>query len=323
MKNLLRNKTLLVTGGAGFIGSHLTDKLLRCGAKVISLDDLSSGNMRNIRVFLINKNFKFIKGDANDLPTLRKIFRLQKIDYIFHYAARVGVQRTFERPLEVLRDVDGIKFILELSVKHKIKKVMFASSSEVYGNPVEIPEKEDGYLNPHMPYGVVKLLGEHFMQSYYKTFGLKTCSLRFFNVYGPRQDSTPYGFVTGIFMNKVLQGGPLVVFGDGMQTRDFVFVEDNINAAFAALLSEKTNGEVMNVGIGRAVTILTLAKKIIGVSGKRDVKIEFRPHRAGDSIRHRNPSVVRMKKLIKYSPEYSLDKGLKATYDWYKETYKA
>src|SRR3989344_901692 len=168
----LKDKIILVTGGAGFVGSNLIKKLLEDTAKVICFDDLSTGAEGNIEEFKNNK-----------------------IDYVFHYSARVGVIRTIERPLEVLEDIEGIKNILKLSSDHGVQKVVFSSSSEVYGEPVEIPEKEDGHLNPKLPYAVVKLVGENYMQSYYQTKGLKTCSLRFFNVYGPKQDSSAYGFV--------------------------------------------------------------------------------------------------------------------------------
>src|SRR3989344_304627 len=191
----LKDKIILVTGGAGFVGSNLIKKLLEDTAKVICFDDLSTGAEGNIEEFKNNQNFSFVKGDANKFKDLEKVFKDNKIDYVFHYSARVGVIRTIERPLEVLEDIEGIKNILKLSSDHGVQKVVFSSSSEVYGEPVEIPEKEDGHLNPKLPYAVVKLVGENYMQSYYQTKGLKTCSLRFFNVYGPKQDSSAYGFV--------------------------------------------------------------------------------------------------------------------------------
>lgn len=316
----LKNRTVLVTGGAGFVGSHLAARLLELGAKVVCFDDLSTGNKENIRPLIESypKNFKFVKGDVNIRDELQVVFLSNKFDYVFHYAARVGVQRTYERPLEVLRDIDGIKNILELSKEHKVKKAVFASSSEVYGNPHTLPEKEDGHLNPQTPYGAVKLIGEHFFQSYQRMYGLRTCVLRFFNVFGPRQDSSAYGFVTGIFINQALACEPLTVFGDGSQTRSFIFVEDNVNASISALLSKKTDGEVVNLGVDRPITIIDLARKVIDLSGKSELNVKFIPRSPGDIVLHRKPCVLKMGKLIKYNPKVTLDEGLRRTLDWYR-----
>lgn len=315
----LKNKTILITGGAGFIGSHLSEALLGHGGSVVCFDDLSTGSKENVNDFLQNKNFTFINGDANKRDDLKKVFEKYKIDYVFHYAARVGVLRTLERPLEVLRDIDGIKHILELSRMHKIKKVIFSSSSEVYGEPVEIPEREDGHLNAKLPYATVKLIGEHYMKAYYEKYHLPTCSLRFFNVYGPRQESSAYGFVTGVFIRQVLGGKPITIFGDGTQTRDFVFIEDNIAASFIALFNKNTNGHAINIGTGRPVTILELAERINALSDKK-AKIKFMPSRL--DILHRFPDVEKMHALLPYSATISLDEGLRKTFDWYRAYYQ-
>lgn len=230
--------------------------------------------------------------------------------------------RTIEHPLEVLKDIDGIKYILELSHTNGVKKVVFSSSSEVYGEPVEIPEREDGHLNAKLPYAVVKLVGENYFESYYKIHGLKTCSLRFFNVYGPQQDFSSYGFVVGIFIKQILNNEPLIVFGDGTQTRDFVFIDDNIEASIIALLSDETNGEVINIGTGRPTTILDLAEDLIKISEHKKVKIEFIPQRKGGEIKHRFPDVGKMRKMLKFRPKYSINEGLKKTFDWYRDNSK-
>ncbi|MBI3074829.1 MAG: NAD-dependent epimerase/dehydratase family protein [Parcubacteria group bacterium] len=312
--NQLKNKTVLITGAAGFIGSHLSGEILRRGARVVCFDDLSTGSRENLKDFLEKKNFVFTKGDANNLADLKKIFKKHKIDYVFHYAACVGVLRTLENPLRVLKDIDGIKNILELSRIHKVKKVIFSSSSEVYGEPVEIPEREDGHLNAKLPYATVKLIGEHYMNSYYEKYGLPTCSLRFFNVYGPRQESSAYGFVTGVFIRQVLNGEPITIFGNGTQTRDFVFIEDNIAASLSALFSDKANGHVINIGTGRPVTILDLAEKIIALSCRKG-KIEFLSPRT--DILHRFPDVKKMRAILAYTTKISLDDGLQETLRWY------
>src|SRR3990167_3197413 len=283
----LKGKTVLVTGGAGFVGSHLARKLLENGARVIVLDNLSTGSESNIADLRVHKNFVFIKGDAN-----------------------------------ILTDIDGVRNVLEMSRKHGVKKVVFSSSSEVYGDPVEFPEREDGHLNPKMPYAVVKLVGEKYLELYNQIYGLKTCSLRFFNIYGPRQDSSAYGFVVGIFIKQALAGEPLSVFGDGTQTRDFVYIDDNINASILALLSAETDGQVVNIGTGRPMTVLDLAESIIRVVGGDGLEIKFLPTRSGGEIRHRFPDVGKMRKLLHYQPKYTIEKGLQETISWYKQLQK-
>ncbi len=318
----MENRAILVTGGAGFLGSHLVSELLKRGGNVICFDDLSTGKKSNINEFLKNKNFHFIRGDANNFNDLKRVFNKYRINYVFHYAARVGVLRTIKHPLEVLKDIDGIKYILELARKNKVEKVIFSSSSEVYGEPVESPQKEDGHLNPKLPYGTVKLVGENYFKTYHEVHGLKTCSLRFFNVYGPKQDSSAYGFVVGTFIKQALAGKPLTVFGDGKQTRDFVFVEDNVRASISALLSGKTDGQSVNIGNGHPITILELARKIIKISGNKNLKIKFLPLRPRGEIRFRFPDVTKMGESINYKPAHSLNSGLDLTFDWHRKNYR-
>lgn len=313
---VIKGKTILVTGGAGFIGSHLTDRLLELKARVIVVDNFSTGKREYLKNALKNKNLKIIKADVNNFKVLEKIFKNHKIDYIFHYAALLGVKRLEEKPLEILEDIAGIKNIFKLSLSHKIKKIVFASSSEVYGQPVSLPEREDGVYNPRDVYALVKLVGENLVEIYYKNHGLPACALRLFNVYGPRQNSSPYGFVVGIFITQVLNNKRPTIFGDGHQTRDFIFIKDNVEAAIRALLSPETNGEIINVGIGRQTTILDLAERIIRLSGK-NLKPKFLSERKID-IRYRCPDVAKMKRLLKFFPKYSFDEGLRITYEWYK-----
>lgn len=304
---------VLVTGGAGFIGSFLCERLLKDGHYVVCLDNLSTGKIENIRRF--KKNFKFVKMDVN-VDDLKELFRKNRFDWVFHYAAVVGVRRTLQFPLDVLKDIDGTRNILELSKIYDVKKVIFASSSEVYGSPVEFPESEEGHVNPKIPYAVGKLMGETYLKAYYEKYGLKTCSLRLFNVYGPGQDSTPYGFVSGIFIKQVLQNKPPAIFGDGTQTRDFIFIEDNINAAIVAAKSNKANGKCINIGTGRPITILDLAETIIRLSGK-DLKPIFRQARPYE-IKHRFPDISKMRKILKFKSKISLEEGLRRTIRYYK-----
>jgi UDP-glucose 4-epimerase len=312
-------KTFLITGGAGFIGSHLCKKLIKLGYKVICFDNLSTGSLDNISELQKNSNFIFVKGDANKLEDIEPVFEKNKIDGVFHYAALVGVKRTLENPLGVLKDIDGIKNVLELALKHNKPKIIFASSSEVYGEPKELPEREDGPMNPKMPYAVVKLAGEKFLEAYYEKYGLKTCALRFFNVYGPNQQSSDYGFVVGIFISQVLAGNSPTVFGDGSPTRDFTYIDDNIEASLRAMLSERTNGEVINIGSGRPLTIYNLANNVIeaaGLKGKINLKLEESDR---IDIRHRFPEVGKMIKLLDFRPEILLEEGLRRTIESYKK----
>jgi len=320
----LNKKIILVTGAAGFLGSHICEEILALNQNntVIAFDDLSSGTLKNFTNFKNNRNLVFTKSDANSLHNLVKIFKQNKIDFVFHHAACVGVKRTAENPLQVLNDLNGLKNIFALSYEHKIKKVIFASSSEVYGEPVEIPEREDGHLNAKIPYAVVKLTGEKFCEAYFQVKKMPTCALRFFNVYGPRQDSSDYGFVTGIFIRQVLQKKNPTIFGDGTQTRDFVFVKDNVLATIQALFNEKTNGQIINIGTGFPITILELAERVIQIS-KEKLNPKFIKQRSTTDIKHRFPDVGRMKKLINYKPQFDLNQGLKITYDWYAQNSSA
>lgn len=310
----MRKGTFLVTGGAGFIGSHLCEHLLALGNQVVCFDNLSAGRLENIEH--LKDNFLFTKGDTNNFAELEKVFREHKFNGVFHYAAVVGVKRTREKSLAVLNDIDGTRNILKLAVKHGNPKIVFASSSEVYGEPVEIPEVESGHINPHLPYAVVKLYSENLMEAYWREYGLPTCSLRFFNVYGPRQESSDYGFVAGIFIRRVLENKPPMIFGDGTQTRDFVYIDDNINASIKAFELDTTNGEVINIGTGKPTTILDLAEEVINFCGKDGkLKPEFMPFR--DDVRHRFPDVSKMRRLLNYREKTSLKEGIQKTIEWY------
>lgn len=310
---------VLVTGGAGFIGSHLCEALANKGFNVFSIDNFSTGKLINTSSLLRCRNFNIYLFDVNNRRDLEhaRAFQRVKPDYIFHYAATVGVKRVLEDPFASLEDIEGIKNILELSLKYEVKKVIFASSSEVYGESPESPQKEDGMLNPLLSYGAVKLVGEHFCTAYYKKYGLPTCALRFFNVYGPRQEGSDYGFVVSIFINQVLTGRRPTVFGDGSQTRDFTYVSDNVEAALLAMESEKADGQIFNVGTGKETSILKLAEKIIKISGK-NLEPEFLHQRSEFEITHRLPDVSKIKKILGFKAKVDLEEGLARTIDYYK-----
>ena len=311
----MNKRTVLVTGGAGFVGGHLCRRLIKDGHTVVCFDDLSTGSLDNLKD--VKDQITFVQGDCNNYEELEAIFKNHPIDTVFHYAAIVGVKRTLEDPIAVLNDVEGIRNILELSRLNNVKKVVFSSSSEVYGEPVEIPETEDGHVNAKLPYAVVKLIGEKLLEAYHQMYGLNTTSLRFFNVYGPGQESSAYGFVVGIFIRQVLDGKAPTIFGDGTQTRDFVYIDDNIEAAIRVMETLETAGEVINVGTGRPMTILDLAEDVIQLAGKEgEMKPEFMDDVRND-IKHRFPDVGKMQRLLNFRPQYKLIDGLKKTFESY------
>lgn len=319
MIHALLGKIVMVTGGAGFIGSHMAERLLSLGATVVAVDNFSTGAEANIAHLRDMERFFFVRADVNQFSELERVFAERQFDYIFHYAALVGVQHVIERPLEVFKDIDGIAFLLALAKAHRVQKVVFASSSEAYGEPTELPERESGHhnVNPDDPYGLTKLVGENMMKNYWKHHGLPTTSLRFFNVYGPRQNASAYGFVVGIFLDAMLRGQHVKIFGDGKQTRDFVYIDDNIEAGIRALLSEKTNGETINVGSGSETTILGLAEQIAVVVGAKFSPV-FVPEREVE-IRYRDPDITKMRMLLDFVPQTPLREGLQKTSSWYKE----
>ena len=318
----LKNQTILVTGGAGFIGSHLCDKLIQLGGKVVCVDNFFTGKEENIAHLLENDNFLLIQGDANHYGFLESVFKIG-VDYVFHYAAILGVQRVIEQPLLVLQDIKGIEAILELSKKYGVKKVLFSSSSEAYGFTSELPLSEDGGHeiensqgdNIHI-YALIKLMGEKIMKVYNDKYGLPTCSLRFFNVFGPRQESSAYGFVVGVFIEQILANQNPTVFGDGYQTRDFIYVPDNVRLSIKALLSDDTNGEVVNIGVGRQTTILDLAERLIKISQK-DLRPVFVNTRKSE-IRYRSPDTSKMRRLLGEGIPDKFEENLEKTFNFYR-----
>jgi UDP-glucose 4-epimerase len=296
---------VFVTGGAGFIGSHLTDELVRQGYQVVVLDDLSTGKKENIEPLIGNGNAMFIKGSVTDLPLMRKL--LQNVECVFHLAAIASVPRSVQDPLSSHNvNVTGTFNLLLAAKENKVKKVVYISSSAVYGDTVSVPQKEDINLNPKSPYAITKLTGEHYCKTFYETYGLNTICLRYFNVYGPRQHyDSQYAAVIPIFISNALAGKPPVIFGDGEQTRDFVFVKDAVQAALMAAKSDATG--IFNVGTGKAVSVNEIAKLVLKITGK-DLKPVYQGLRSGDIID--SSADISKARSLGYEPKYTLEEGL-------------
>jgi len=294
---------ILVTGGAGFIGSSLAEKLSQLEDTLIVIaDNLSTGKKEKIPVST-NNNIKFIKCNVNTESEITSVFHAFPFDYVFHYAAMVGVERTLKSPVEVLKDIDGIKNVLNLSKNTGVKRVFYASSSEVYGEPVEFPQNEDTTpLNSRLPYAIVKNVGEAYLKSFKQEYDLDYTIFRFFNTYGIKQSSD---FVISKFIDAAKKGEDITINGDGSQTRTFCHIDDNIEATVNTLLSNDFINDTINIGNNIEVTILELAKKIITLTNSTSKIVHLPPLKEGDMTR-RHPDISKLlnRELI------SLDDGL-------------
>lgn len=287
------NTTILITGGAGNIGSAIAKKLAEDPNNfIVIVDNLSTGSL-----FKIPKadNVIFIKANANSYNDIVPIFGRYNFDYVFHYAAVVGVKRTLDNPMMVLDDIEGIKNILSLSKNSGVKRVFYSSSSEVYGEPFEIPQNEKTTpLNSRLPYAIVKNVGEAFFKSYYEEYGLEYTIFRFFNTYGPNQSED---FVVPRFIKAALKNEPICLYGDGLQTRSFCYVDDNIDTCIKALYKDKCVNDVLNVGSDIEMTILDLAKKVIFIAKSKSEIIHLPALEEGDMLR-RCPDTSKMKAIL-------------------------
>lgn len=288
---------ILITGGAGFIGSHLAKSLVDKDLEVVVLDDLSTGSIQNLS---INSRIKFIKGDVNDAETVESIFAAEDLTTVFHFAALVGVKKTLDSPLGVLADVRGLQNIFEFSVRYGIRHVLFSSSSEVYGEPVEHPQIESRTpLNARLPYAVVKNLGECFCRAYSAEAGLTYTVLRFFNTVGKNQSAN---FVLSNFIRKALNNEDLIINGDGLQTRSFCHVTDTVDTCVAAMRSNLAVNTTLNVGSDIEVRIGDLAADVIKrIPGCRSKLIYGPPLLEGDMSR-RCPNIEKMVRILGRRP---------------------
>lgn len=302
-----------VTGGAGFIGSHMTAALVASGCEVTVLDNLYTGFRRNLSTCL--DKVTFVEGDIRDAGAVARA--VDGCDVVFHFAAEVSVSRTIEKPVEsALVNEIGTLNVLTAARQNQVRRVVLSSSAAVYGNEAGIPNREDMPNKPMSPYAVQKSTGEQYAAIFSDLYGLETVSLRYFNVFGPRQDpSSPYSGVISIFLDRANSGDRPQIYGDGEQTRDFIFVEDVVRANLLAACQDGVSGMVFNIGTGRGITINQLWDEVRFLAGTTEVP-DCKPARAGD-IRTSIADIELAREKLHFQPEVSFQEGLKRTYDWY------
>jgi UDP-glucose 4-epimerase len=303
------SKRFFVTGGAGFIGSHLCEKLLSMGHHVTCLDNFYNGNLNNIRGLFNNKNFYFVEGDVLDEKLLKDV--ATNCDHIFHLAAQIHVEKSIIRPAETLQiNLYGTKNLLDICTKNKNISMTFASSAEVYGE-AEGEHSEKSPLSPQSPYAASKVAAEALCASYFHTYGTNVRIIRNFNTFGPKQKSSGYGSVIAIFARRALENKPLIVYGDGFQTRDYQYIEDAVNGYILSL--HIPAGEIVNTGYGTDHKIVDIAKEIIKITDSRS-SIVFADPRPGE-VRKLRSNVDKIG-AYGYTPQYSLSQGLQKYIKW-------
>ncbi|WP_020568299.1 NAD-dependent epimerase/dehydratase family protein [Neolewinella persica] len=303
--------TVLITGVLGFVPSSLAIELLQKGYKVVGIDNFLTGSVRNIEAIKDHPDFFFERGDANRFDDLYPLFFDHSPDFVYHYAACVGVKRTLDNPLWVLEDIKGFEAILNLCKDFKVKKTFFSSSSEVYGEPVELPQVENTTpLNSKLPYAVVKNVGEVYFKTWHREYGLNYCIFRFFNTYGPNQS---LDFVISKFMRQAILGEPITVYGDGSQTRTFCYIDDNVETTIKAMNHPLLHNEVVNIGSAVITTVLELAELIIRIADSNSEIIHLPPLEEGDMTR-RQPANDLMLEVLGRKDLVSLEDGLKRTF---------
>ena len=311
-----KGSLFLVTGGAGFIGSNLCEAILNMGYRVRCLDDLSTGKQANVDLFLHNPNYEFIKGDIKDLDTCMRA--CEGVDYVLNQAAWGSVPRSIEMPLfYCANNIQGTLNMLEAARQNGVKKFVYASSSSVYGDEPVLPKKEGREGNLLSPYAVSKRADEEWAKQYTRHYGLDTYGLRYFNVFGRRQDPNgAYAAVIPKFIKQLLDGETPTINGDGKQSRDFTYIENVIEANLkACLASHAAAGEAFNIAYGGREYLLDIYYGLTEALGI-DKEPNFGPDRAGD-IKHSNADISKAKKLLGYDPDWSFDRGIKAAIEWY------
>ena len=316
--SFLENSLFLVTGGAGFIGSNLCEAILSMGHRVRVLDNLATGYEKNIAVFRDNPKFEFVEGDIRDFAVCDRVCR--GVDYVLHHAAAVSVPESIEEPVEyTMTNIMGTVNMMEAAAKNGVKKFVYASSSAVYGDDETMPKREEVLGNRLSTYAVTKYAAEEYAYQYMLHYGLDCYGMRYFNVYGCRQDPNgAYAAVIPKFIECLLRDEPPTINGDGEQSRDFVYVEDVVQANLLACVApHEAAGEAYNVASGKRSSLNEMYAVLSELLGK-DLKPVFAPERKGD-IRHSGADISKIKKKLGYAPEYDFEKGIKEAIQWYKE----
>jgi len=299
---------IIVTGGAGFVGSHIVDRILSQGYQVVAIDDLSEGRLENISQHLNKESFKFIEADIRDSAKVEAI--VKDADAIFHEAAVVSVTRSLENPANT-NDVNvaGTLNLLKASLNSNVKKFIYASSCAVYGDAEAPHQSEETPTSPKSPYAATKVAAENYCKTFNRLYGLEAIILRYFNVYGPRQSYRPYSGVITKFIDCLIREEPPVIYGDGEQTRDFVEVSDVVEANMLALERTGVPSDPINIGVGTATSIKDLADLLIDITGRRDLKPAFDQPRTGD-IKHSCADISKARRVLGYEPMVPLREGL-------------
>jgi UDP-N-acetylglucosamine/UDP-N-acetyl-alpha-D-glucosaminouronate 4-epimerase len=307
----------LVTGGAGFIGSHIAAALVANGVRVRVIDDLSTGYRQNVQE--VGGDVDFVQASVADESALRKA--LEDVELVFHQAAIPSVPRSVENPRQThIASVDSTFSLLLASREMKVRRIVYAASSSAYGDQPTLPKVEDMLPVPLSPYAVAKLVGEFYCQVFTRVYGLETVSLRYFNVFGPRQDpSSQYSGVISRFIAALLSGAQPVIFGDGEQSRDFTYIANVVEANLKAAETTKGIGAVINVANGARITLNELLKEVQQLTGKTDVSVDYQPPRAGDVL-HSLADITRARELLGFEPQVGLREGLQLTIDWWKQS---
>lgn len=318
MKTLqLQGRKILVTGGAGFIGSHLVDRLLQLDNRVIVYDNFDpfyEGKESNIIAHVDDSAFKLVKGDILNYDTLIGV--MQGVDIVFHEAAQPGVRYSIENPGKAHQvNINGTFNVLQAAKERGVKKVVYASSSSVYGIPEHLPLAEDHPTNPTSPYAVSKLAAEKYCQVFNQVYRLPTVSLRYFSVYGPRQRPDQ---VTRKFATFIFEGKQPIIYGDGSQTRDFTYVDDVVEATLLAAENEECVGQIFNVGYGHQTSIKEALQLIAHLIGKEDISAIYKPSYAGD-FPHTFADITKAKQRLGYAPKVGLEAGLNKYIEWHRE----
>ena len=307
----------LVTGGAGFIGSNIVDELVRRGQDVTVLDDLSTGSEANLGA--IRDKIQFVVGDITDLDTARSVCR--GADYVLHLAARTSVPRSVKEPIETNRvNIDGTLNVLVAARDARVRRIVYAASSSAYGESTTLPKTETMLAQPISPYGVTKYVGELYAQVFGRVYGLETVSIRYFNVFGPRQNpSSQYSGALSRFMLALLEGESPIVYGDGEQSRDFTYVDNVADETLRACEASGASGMVFNGGTGVRTTLNQVLKLLEKITGKK-IQPTYEPPRVGD-IRHSQSDISLARKTLGYEPGVDFEEGLSRTWNWYNSTY--